>query len=218
MIKYKSIKIPFLAAGLIIVLITGCQSNTNEKASESSKTDSEVRSVDESNSSDTEVWAETEESEIVSDTLTTDTSNTSEMEIWEENESTESATVEISVNQDGILEIEEDKFVAQVGEIYNYPDKYLGETVKYEGYLYLEQYEGKDYYYVVRNTYGCECGEEESIVGFEIKWGGDMPEEGTWIAVTGVLDSYIEEENEYLLVETSNLNIVAEAGQIFVTE
>ncbi|WP_318066362.1 TIGR03943 family putative permease subunit [Clostridium boliviensis] len=202
--------------GLVIVLITGCQSNTNEKTLEGSETDSGLLTKDESNSTETERLKEAEDSGTDSDSLTQDSSNTSEMEIWDEN--VESAAVQIPANQDGVLEIEEDKFVSQVGEIYNYPDKYVGETVRYQGYIYLEEDEGKDYYFVVRNTYACDCGEEESIVGFEIAWEGDIPEEGTWVEVTGVLDTYTEEDNQYILVRVSGLDIKDKSGKTFVTE
>gem|GEM_PF-6062987 len=47
---------------------------------------------------------------------------------------------------------------------------------------------------------------------------GDIPEEGTWVEVTGVLDSYVEEENEYILVRVSNLEVRDEIGKTFVTE
>ncbi|HCT64480.1 MAG TPA: hypothetical protein DIC60_04300 [Lachnospiraceae bacterium] len=172
-------KILFLVIGLVIVLITGCQSNINEKTLEGRETDSGLLTEEESNSTETEPLKEA---------------------------------------KDGVLEIEEDKFVSQMEEIYNYSDKYLGETVRYQGYIFLEKYEGKDYLYVVRNTYVCECAEEESVVGFEIAWEGDIPEEGTWVEVTGVLDSYVEEENEYILVRVSNLDVKDEIGKTFVTE
>ncbi|MGC6173992.1 hypothetical protein [Lacrimispora sp. 38-1] len=218
MSRCRSKKIVFLVIGLVIVLITGCQSNTNEKMLESSETNSSILTEDGSNSTETEGLEEAKDSGTDSNALTQDSSNTAEMEIWDENENAESAAVEISANQEGVLEIEEDKFVSQVEEVYNYPDKYLGETVKYQGYIFLEEYEGKDYYYVVRNTYACSCGEEESIVGFEIAWEGDIPEEGTWVEVTGVLDSYMEEENQYILVRASDLDIKDEIGKTFVTE
>ena len=70
----------------------------------------------------------------------------------------------------------------------------------------------------VRNTYACECGEEESVVGLEIAWEGDMPEEGTWVEVTGVLDSYVEEEKQYIIVRVSDLDIKDDTGKTFVTE
>ncbi|MEA5084495.1 MAG: DUF1980 domain-containing protein [Lachnospiraceae bacterium] len=202
--------------GLVIVIITGCQSN--EKTLAGSQTDSSLLTENESNFTETQPLEEAKDSGTDSDSLTPTPTNTFDMEPWEENQNAESAAVEISANQDGVLEIEEDKFVSQVSEIYNYSDKYLGKTVKYQGYIFLEKYEGKDYFYVVRNTYACECGEEESVVGFEIAWEGDIPEEGTWVEVTGVLDSYVEEEIEYILVRVSDLDIKDEIGKTFVTE
>jgi len=161
---------------VITVLATGCQGSTSENTT---------------GTSDTQL-AE----------LITDENNPYEVEIWDDNESTEAVPVELNLNKDGIIEIEEDKYVTQVKEIYNFPDKYKSKTINYQGYVYVEKYGEKTYYSVVRNTYACDCGgEEESVIGFEVQWDGEMPEVGTWVDVTGIIDSYMEEENEYGIVQ-----------------
>ncbi|MDR3148977.1 MAG: hypothetical protein LBT88_03020, partial [Oscillospiraceae bacterium] len=73
----------------------------------------------------------------------------------------------------GIIEIKEKLFIAQLNDIYLNQDDYLGMTVKFEGmftqYTWAEN--NMTYYLVYRNSPGC-CG-ADGQAGFEVVWADD---------------------------------------------
>jgi uncharacterized membrane protein YcgQ (UPF0703/DUF1980 family) len=118
----------------------------------------------------------------------------------------------------GVIEISEKMFVGQMNDIYLNPDDYLGRTISYEGFFtYFDNEEtGQRYNCVVRNGPGC-CGYDSSV-GFEIDWGGDLPEMDDWCAVEGVVDTYVEDGMDYIIVRAKELEVLPYRGLDTVTQ
>lgn len=121
-----------------------------------------------------------------------------------------------TINEVDKVEIKEERFVTKIDESYAYFDEPVGTTVSYQGYLYVEAYEGDEYFYVIQNTYACECSGEKSFEGYRIKWEGAMPEEGIWVEIKGVLEAYTEDAKTYRLVNVSELEIQEAIEKTFV--
>jgi len=122
-----------------------------------------------------------------------------------------------------IVEIKEKMFIAQVNDIYNNAEDYLGKTIKLEGILKKEQYyqdEGP-YCFVIRYGPGC-CGYDGNV-GFEIRWDKERtqqyPDAESWVEAAGVLKSYEEDGYmQYLYLDLSSLNILRKRGSEVVVQ
>jgi len=108
--------------------------------------------------------------------------------------------------------ISEETFVAQVNEIYMNKKDYLGKRINYEGYLFSyqppEPYDMR--FFVVRNGPGC-CA-DDSTIGFEIQWDGDMPLDDEWCSVSGILEKYKDDGLVYLRVKIESIEVLETRG------
>jgi zinc transport system permease protein len=126
------------------------------------------------------------------------------------------------------FEIKEKMFVAQVNDIYLNAGDYIGKTIKLEGIFRLEEYEGRQYRYVLRYGPGGCCGYDGNV-GFEVSWeprgsGGSAPspksypKQDDWVRAAGVLEFYEEDDYPYLYLVLSSLNVLDIRGAEFVTQ
>jgi len=115
-----------------------------------------------------------------------------------------------------IVEIKEKMFIAQVQDIYNNAEDYLGKTIKLEGVFKNEKsYDGDQYCFVIRYGPGC-CG-NDGIVGFEIKWDENnakpYPKADSWVESTGILRQYeMDGYADYLYLDLISLNVLSKRG------
>lgn len=117
-----------------------------------------------------------------------------------------------------VVEITEKLFIAQTNDIYLNPEDYLGKTIKYEGVFDAYYHEPADetYYYVIRYGPGC-CGYDANA-GFEVEWDGEYPKSNDWVEATGVLEAYEEDENSYLRLDLSSLEVLDVRGAEYVSQ
>jgi len=127
-----------------------------------------------------------------------------------------SAQAQQAEQPDDTVVISEKLFIAQTNDIYINAEDYLGKTISYEGLFESAYWEGMDqqYYYVIR--YGPGCCANDGEAGFEVTWDQGWPEEDAWCAVTGVLETYTEEGQEYLRLALTALAVLDERGAEYV--
>jgi len=116
-------------------------------------------------------------------------------------------------DQADIIEIREKMFIAQVSDVYNNADDYLGRTIKLQGIFKEEQGYDKSYCFVLRYGPGC-CGYDGNV-GFEVAWAKEQPYPAidSWVEAVGVLKSYEEDEAmKYLYLELASLNVLNKRG------
>lgn len=121
---------------------------------------------------------------------------------------------------DGVVEITEKMFVAQINDIYINPDEYVGKTVRYEGILNAahDLRDGQDHIFVYRNGPGC-CS-YDGTPGFEIFWPEQrppLPDNNAWVEVTGTV---VEEEIDgypYIKIQVSDFREMMQRGAETVT-
>jgi uncharacterized membrane protein YcgQ (UPF0703/DUF1980 family) len=111
----------------------------------------------------------------------------------------------------GIVEIKEQMFMAQVNDVYQNAEDYLGKTIKLEGIFKKQEWEEDTYCFVLRYGPGC-CGDDGGNVGFEVKWPEDRmdayPDDDSWVAATGVL----KDDNQYLYLDLASLDVLSKRG------
>ena len=115
-----------------------------------------------------------------------------------------------------VVEIGEKLFLTQVNDIYANINKYFDKTIKYEGIFLSDDYEGTTYYYVIRYGPGC-CG-NDGDVGFEVVWDGKIPPEKAWVQVSGKLETYVEDDAEYVHLRLSDMTQIETRGKENVTQ
>jgi zinc transport system permease protein len=122
-----------------------------------------------------------------------------------------------AANGDEYIEIKDRLFVAQVNDIYLNAEDYLGKTIHYEGIFSAEFYSDLDatYYFVIRYGPGC-CGTDANP-GFEVAWDGEYPAPDEWVSVTGALESYQEDGYDYLRIRLSEIEVMDERGEEYVS-
>lgn len=89
---------------------------------------------------------------------------------------------------------------AEVYNIVNEPEKYIGKTIKMSGtYAYTFDDEGKKRYdaCIIQDATACCGGGIEFELTGDYKYPEDYPEEGGNICVVGVFDTYVEGEYTY---------------------
>ncbi len=127
-----------------------------------------------------------------------------------------------SSQADGVVEIKEKMFIAQLNDIYLNQDDYLGKTIRYEGMFTQYHWDDTDmtYYMVYRQSPGC-CG-ADGQAGFEVVWpeGADStyPSENDWCQVVGTLEAYDEAGQSYLHIVLDSLTVLQERGAEFVSQ
>lgn len=111
-----------------------------------------------------------------------------------------------------IIEIKEKMFIAQTNDVYLNVKDYLGKTIKYEGIfeIYHDDESNTKYYSVIRYGPGC-CGYDANA-GFEVIWDGNYPNQNDWVEATGVLETYKEDDSEYLRLRLSSLTVLTTRG------
>jgi uncharacterized membrane protein YcgQ (UPF0703/DUF1980 family) len=121
----------------------------------------------------------------------------------------------------GVIEIREKMFIAQTLEIYLNAEDYLGKTIRYQGFFDRREDEltGEAYCLVIRNGPGC-CPGVDNVAGFEVFWkeGGSWPKPNDWVEVTGVLESFEADGEEYLRVGLLSLDVLGVRGADYVEQ
>jgi predicted small secreted protein len=117
-----------------------------------------------------------------------------------------------SADPDDLLVVGDKMFVGQMNDIYLNPDDYLGRTIRYEGFFtwFDNEETGQRYYCLVRNGPGC-CG-YDSLVGFEVDWSGEQPENDDWCEVEGAIDTYQEDGLDYIVIRAASLEVLPYRG------
>jgi zinc transport system permease protein len=122
-----------------------------------------------------------------------------------------------------VIEIKEKMFIAQINDVYLNPEDYMGNTIKLEGLFVSEQYgENDPYCFVIRYGPGC-CGTDGNA-GFEVAWdkqdaaSKSYPNKDDWVEAVGILQAYEEDGYPYLYLALSELNVLDERGEEYVTQ
>ncbi|MDR2191475.1 MAG: hypothetical protein LBO62_01145 [Endomicrobium sp.] len=126
-------------------------------------------------------------------------------------------------DQNGVLEIRDRLFAAQVNDVYKNAKDYIGKTIKYQGVFgrYVEDASDVKNYYVIRYGPGC-CG-NDAYIGFEVVLDGDKvsdkdyPAENEWVEAVGKVEEYDFEGIKVLRIRLSSLKILQERGKEFIT-
>ncbi len=107
------------------------------------------------------------------------------------------------------INITDENYCETVNLIHTDYEEYLGKTVTLEGVysVYYDESNGNTYNYIFRSGPGC-CAYDGDVCGFEFVYDGELPNEGDWIEVSGVIDAHEEENGGELLLY---LNIRAES-------
>jgi predicted small secreted protein len=123
-----------------------------------------------------------------------------------------------SSDPDDLIVVGDKMFVGQMNDIYLNPDDYLGRTIRYEGFFtwFDNEETGQRYYCLVRNGPGC-CG-YDSLVGFEVDWSGEQPEDDDWCEVEGAIDTYEEDGLDYIVIRADSLEVLPYRGNDTVTQ
>jgi len=116
-------------------------------------------------------------------------------------------------SEDDVFEISERFYVMQFMEVQFNREDFLGRTIRYEGIFGLMEWYGSDsFYFVYRNVIGC-CGPEGTL-GFELYMNDKRaPEIGAWVEVTGILESFIYVDQEFLRLSVTSLIEKDERGE-----
>ena len=122
--------------------------------------------------------------------------------------------------QDGIIEIRDRLFIAQINDVYRNRNDYLGKTIKLEGIFKEWQYdeEEKTYNYVLRYGPGC-CGDDGNV-GFEVMLAENLeyPEHDSWVEATGELKTYMENSQSILYLDLFSLVVMNTRGMEYVRQ
>ncbi len=87
---------------------------------------------------------------------------------------------------------------AEVFQMLNVPENYLGKTVKMEGTFSVYEGEGRNYYAcVIQDATACCAQGIEFVTAQPLRYPEDYPALGTNITVTGVYDVYQEDGWDY---------------------
>ncbi len=109
-------------------------------------------------------------------------------------------------------------FIAQCNDIYLNPDEYKDNTIRWQG-IYTESTNPQTnelYRFVIRYGPGC-CG-NDGVAGFEIMYDGETrPNQNDWVEAVGVIEMIEENGAEFVSVRLSELTILDERGQEFVS-
>ena len=184
----------FILCSAFLVCVSSCK---NSDSISSGSTDEKVsRSV----STDTVVTTEAL-SDIIAAAGTFEDAGTISIPAQTSQDQTDTADSDTIVIEDKV-------FIAMLSDIYANPDNYMGKTITLSGMfdIFNDEQSGKIYYSVYRNdTAGC-CSS-----GIEVDFDGNsdykLPEQDQNVTATGVLDSYEENGQEYLVLHLSELTI-----------
>ena len=115
-----------------------------------------------------------------------------------------------------VIEIKERMFITQTNDIYLNSDEYLGKTIKLEGMFSIFKYGEKTILSVFRHSPGC-CG-SDGVVGFNVIWDGEYPNNNDWVEAVGVLE-YVEVNGlQSFRLNLSSLTVLPNRGAEFVMQ
>lgn len=89
---------------------------------------------------------------------------------------------------DGVIELEEDNFIAALDELHINLNKYEGREISYEGFVYKVEDKGNPVYIIGRyfdEAHGDHS--HENFFGLQGIYDGQWPEVDTWVKVKGVI-------------------------------
>ena len=95
---------------------------------------------------------------------------------------------------------------AEVYNMMNSPDNYVGKMVRMKGYMSVIKYPERNYYTCIipDASQCCQQGMEFELAGNK-KYPDDYPNEGDGIIVTGVFDIYYEGDSKYVQLKNASL-------------
>jgi len=118
---------------------------------------------------------------------------------------------------DEIIEFSDRFFTAEFNEVQLNHAQYLGRTIRYEGNFWASYWpeSGAVHHFVTRMLLGC-CG-NDGFVGFELRMDEFEPfEDNTWVEVTGILEAYEFEGQNFLRLVVTSLVELPERGAEWV--
>ena len=115
-----------------------------------------------------------------------------------------------------VIEINERMFVTQITDIYINPDEYSGKTIMLEGIFGISRFNDVTYLSVFRNSPGC-CG-DDGMVGFNVIWEGEYPNNNDWVKAVGVLEIVEANGTMNFRLNLSALTVLPNRGAEFVTQ
>ena len=121
-----------------------------------------------------------------------------------------------------VVEIKEKFFIAQLNDIYQNKNRYLGKTIKLEGMFTYNQEEEEQYriYAVYRLGPGCCRDDGQALI--EVAWpeGTDTlyPKHEAWVEAVGVLEEYQEGVSTFIRIRLLSLEEKQERGAEYVTK
>lgn len=127
----------------------------------------------------------------------------------------------VEVPGEDVVKIDEDNFADTVEDIYQNYELYLGRRIEFEGVYIAEMYNSEMYYQVYRNI-RTECtddhghGYHETKAGFRIKYEGDKPTDGSFVTVSGILETYGSGDDVNLLINADVLEKCENAGKVYL--
>lgn len=95
---------------------------------------------------------------------------------------------------------------AEVNNMMNYPDEYLGKLIRIKGDFEVYEGQGRNYYAcIIKDAMAC-CEEGiEFVLRGQHNYPDDYPKTGQGIIVTGVFDTYYEGDRRYCQLIDSSL-------------
>lgn len=113
--------------------------------------------------------------------------------------------------------IRDNYFVGLITDMTTNMHDYEGKTVQYEGFIHKipPDLEAQESFAVCRMFY-C-CGEDAYFVGFPCDGvGEELPEDDTWVVVTGVMGIRSDPDGEYPFLQVTAMNLLPEPGKAYV--
>lgn len=98
------------------------------------------------------------------------------------------AVTEVIDLGNGVIELQENNFMAKLDELHMNLDKYIGREISYEGVIYKIEDEGNPVYIVGRyidEAHGDHS--HENFFGIQGIYDGQWPEVNTWVQVKGIV-------------------------------
>ena len=127
----------------------------------------------------------------------------------------------VDIPGEDIVKITDDNFADMVEDIYQNYESYLGRRIEFEGEYIAVMYNSEMYYQVYRNI-STECTDEhghgyhETKSGFRIKYEGDKPTDGSFVKVSGILETYGSENDVNLMINADVLEKCENAGDVYL--
>ena len=119
--------------------------------------------------------------------------------------------IDIYASNKDYINITEKYFVSQLDEVYINIKDYMGKTISYEGYIANLE---KENMFVVGREFYC-CGFDAYLVGFECEYDKEKYENDEWVRVTGVMDTYIDENGRVIpMVKVTDILKIPEGNRV----